>query len=167
LLEVPEIETALVELCVTTTVVEPSSTNDSVLGDATMLQVTAGEGLGVGAGVGAGVGVGVAVGVGVGVGVAVGVGVGSGVDVGDPFGVGVAVGSPGDVSGDVLGSTEGSGSGVEAGVGVAVAPVARSETFRLILGTASSNTALSIVTSPEPVTSTEIESLTLLSVIAT
>src|SRR6185503_8263797 len=105
-----------------------------------------------GVGVGVALGVGVAVGVGVGVDAGVGVGVpvtvpGSGVGVGDGLVVtsGVAVASGVGVGVDVDGM----------GVGVGVAPDARSPILRFTSGTSSSKTALSIVTSPEPVTSTE------------
>src|SRR5687768_3729104 len=108
---------------------------------------------------------------GTGVGVGVGVGVGDGVGVafgrGSPAGVvGVSTGESPGISGNV-GITSGNGSiGVSGsgspvagvvlpGVGTGVAPAAKSPTFKVTFGTESSNTWLSIVMSPEPVTSME------------
>jgi hypothetical protein len=118
-------------------------------------------------GFGTGVGVGVGVGVTDGVGVAVAVGVGVGVaSIGT--GVGITVGV-GDAPGSGVGTTEGLGVGEPTGValGVGVAPDARSSILRSTSGTESSNTRLSMVTSPEPVTSTDTKSLLFLRVIET
>src|SRR5215217_123720 len=114
---------------------------------------------GVGVGVTFGLGVGVAVGEGVGVAVAAGVGVGEGVVTSvSAVGVGVGFGSATVGSGVPVTSGVGVGVATASGVGTGVAPDARSPTFRLTLGTASSKTLLSIVTSPEPVTSTSTAS---------
>ena len=107
-------------------------------------------------------------GVGVGDGVAFGFGVGVGVGVGVDNGVGVGVASPDPPPAAGVGVGDGlvllPGVPLASGVGVAVEggvdvddvePDARSVTLRLTSGTLSSKTALSIVTSPEPVTSTE------------
>jgi hypothetical protein len=124
-----------------------------------MVQGTIGVGVGVGVGAGVMLGVGVGAGVGVGVGV-IGVGVGTGVEVGLGFGVGEGL-TPG------VGVALGDPPGVAPGLGAGVAVEAKSGTFRFTSGTESSNTLLSIVTSPEPVTSTETESVLFESVIET
>ena len=137
----------------------PSWLNVIEVGCATRIQTTGGVGTGVGAGVGVGVGRGVGLGLELGVGVGVADGLAPGLGVGDASGLGY-----GDAPG--LGDGEAPGLGVGTAVGVGVAEL-RSGTFRFTFGTESSNTRLSIVTSPEPVTSTKTELLLLRSVIET
>ena len=108
----------------------------------------------VGTELGVGEAAGVGVGVADGVGEVLGVGVGRGM-VSPRSGVGSGVGSGFAVLSGV-GTETGVGVGVgitEPGVGVGVD--ARLATLRLTFGTLSSNTALLIVMSPEPVTSIE------------
>src|SRR5581483_1307296 len=106
----------------------------------------------------AGVGVGGGVGVGFGVGVGVGVGIGVGVEVGVGVGVGV-----GDIEGD--GDAAGEGDGVAKGSGVGVGstitplPGPLSVTLGMEL---SWKICASMVTSPDPVTSTFVLPLSLL-----
>ena len=128
----------------------PSRDRITAIGSVLIVQTV---GVGVGVGVAVGVGVGVAVGVGVGVGVDEGVGVGT--EITPPeSGVGIGVGLI-LISGVANGPGVGVAVAITTGVGVEVALEVRSETFRLTLGTESSKTLLSTVTSPEPVTSTE------------
>jgi len=150
LLEVP-VMVRLVEALWLTLIVVVESLPKSTVSLSTVSEQTAGVGVGVGVAVG--VGVGVEVGVGVGVAVALGVGVVAG---SDPLRSGVGIGSGLTL---MSGVTAEAGVGVAVaetpGVGVGVAPEARSPTLRLTLGTESSKTLLSTVTSPEPVTSIE------------
>src|SRR6185503_12725880 len=130
----------------------------------------------------AGVGVGVAVGLGVGVGVGVvvvppGFVVGSVVGLVPPVPVvGLVVGFvpvpvPVPSTGSVVPVPPvvsiGGVVDVVSGVGTEVAPAERSSTWRSTFGTSSSNTALSTVMSPEPVTSMETLSTPYFSVIET
>ena len=149
LLEVPVTISPTPASWLTLILVEPSPPRGTMI-LSTVSAHTAGAGVGVGTalGVGAGVadGVGVACGVGVGTGrmspiSGIGSGVGSGFAVlsGVATGLGVGVGVAVSATGD----------------GVGVGPEARSPTLRATFGTSSSNTALLIVTSPEPVTSIE------------
>jgi len=108
---------------------------------------------------GDGLGLGFPLGDGLGDADATGLALGEGDAVGKPppmsgNGDGVTSGTTGTI-GDAVGLAEGV---VLDAVGTGVAPAARSATWRLTFGTLSSKTALSIVTSPEPVISTESES---------
>ena len=152
--------TALVPLWLTLIVFVPSMLRIKLTGSVVIVQGATGEGDGDGLGEGDGDGVGVGVGVGAPP-PRSGVGVGSGSS--SLIGVGVGSGSPPSISGGV-------GVGVaiaSAGVGVGAVPEARSPTRRLTFGTESSNTPLSIVMSPEPVTSTDTESEPFFNVIET
>jgi hypothetical protein len=110
-----------------------------------------GAGLGVGVGVGTGVGLGAGVGVGTGVGEGSGVGVGAGV--GLSCGVGVGVGRGFGVG---VGSGDGVGVGVTWLFPLMVEPESTGvrSVFTFTFGTSSRYSVLSIVTSPECVTST-------------
>jgi hypothetical protein len=86
--------------------------------------------------------------------------------IGSSAGVGVGIGLS-VRSGVATTSGVGVGVAITTGVGVGVAPEARSATLRLTLGTESSKTLLSTVTSPEPVTSTETDPVLFVSLIDT
>jgi len=160
LLDDPVIEIALKLVCAMTTVVVPSKPSETDPGTAVSTHGSIGVAVGDGDGVGAGVGVGVAVGAGVGVGVGIGGGVGvdctGGVGVAIGVGVGVAVTGPGSGNGGAMTPCE---AGVPDG--------ARLPTLRFTCGTASSNTRLSIVTSPEPVTSADADVVPFVTLIET
>ena len=154
LLELPVIERLVVELCLTVTVAVPSIRRANDERSVEMVQ-TAGAGVafGVAAGLAAGVAAGLAAGVALGLAAGVGISIGR---VPSTLGVGVSIGVP-PRSGVALAS--GVGVAMADGVGSGVAPEARSPTFRSTFGTESSKTALSMVTSPEPVTSIEIDAV--------
>lgn len=152
LLESPEIEMVLFEVWLTLIVVVDSVLMITALGSVVMVQNKLGVGDGLGDGDGEGLGD------------------GDGDGDGDGLGLGLECGSSdpnkpsssgvGDATtlaaGDALGDAAASaGLEPEIGVGTGVAPAARLPTCKLTFGTASSNTRLLIVMSPEPVTSTE------------
>src|SRR5687767_9304349 len=137
----------------------PPTTIITLAGSVVIVHGTTGDGDGDGDGDGEGVGLGVGVGVGVPP-PRFGVGVGNGSP--SLIGVGVGIGSTPSISGGV-----GVGVPLASGVGVGVAPEARSPTRKFTFGTESSNTLLSTVMSPEPVTSTDTESEPFFNVIET
>jgi len=165
LLDVAVTATVLLELWLTLIVFVAPMPRIRLTGSVVIVHGVTGDGLGLGVagGDGLGLGRGVAVGDGVGGGgppPRSGVGVGTGAPSLD--GVGVGVGCAPSTRGGV-----GIGVATPIGVGVGVALEARSPTRKFTFGTESSNTRLSIVMSPEPVTSTETESLLFFNLIET